>query len=109
MNIPSSMKDALSKPQKTTDSTIVMKGKIDKNKVDNPAVSSSKVENPAALSLASSSSSSSKGNNTFYFIHYITLHDYIMMIEINTEHTHTQNHVDFLDVRLLDLNIYIIL
>ena len=57
MSMPSSMKEALSKPQKTTDSTIIIKGKLDKTKVDNPAASSLKVENPAALSLASS-----KGN-----------------------------------------------
>jgi len=83
MNIPSSMKDALSKPQKTTDPAVSMKGKIDKTKVDNPAVSSSKVENPAALSLASSTST--KGNNTFYsYITFITLHNmfHIMMIEL---------------------------
>ena len=54
LNVPSSMKEALGRPQKTSDSNIVFKGKIDKTKVDNPAVHSLKVENPAAQSLASS-------------------------------------------------------
>lgn len=53
-NAPSSMKDALNKPSKTSDSSIIIKGKIDKTKVDNPAAVSSKVENPAALANSSS-------------------------------------------------------
>jgi len=67
---PSSMKEALSKPQKVTENSIVMKGKIDRTKVDNPAIQSSinKVDN--------SLSQSSKGINNiilllyFYIIFY---------------------------------------
>jgi hypothetical protein len=75
LNIPSSMKEALGRPQKSSDSSVVIKGKIDKTKVDNPAVHSSKVENPAAQSLASS-----KGN--YISLYYYNLYFCIMMIEL---------------------------
>jgi hypothetical protein len=52
------MKEALNKPQKIAENSIVMKGKIDRTKVDNPAIQSSlnKVENSVSqLSLQTSS------------------------------------------------------
>lgn len=55
---PSSMKEALNKPQKIAENSIVMKGKIDRTKVDYPAIQSSlnKVENSVSqLSLQTSS------------------------------------------------------